>query len=114
MEFICLLSIIFVHYGVQEIVKIFQNFCLLLWERLEVKIFNQAITVKYAIQVNSAIFFFFHIIQVEGNDKYVDSGPPFLIFLHPALGPLWEVTRQKVSVFDLVIFAVNAFFPLLS
>ncbi|XP_022746783.1 UTP--glucose-1-phosphate uridylyltransferase 3, chloroplastic-like isoform X2 [Durio zibethinus] len=33
--------------------------------------------------------------QVEGNDKYVDSRPPFLIFLHPALGPLWEVTRQK-------------------
>lgn len=33
--------------------------------------------------------------EVEGNDKYVDSGPPFLIFLHPALGPLWEVPRQK-------------------
>ncbi|XP_022746788.1 UTP--glucose-1-phosphate uridylyltransferase 3, chloroplastic-like isoform X5 [Durio zibethinus] len=33
--------------------------------------------------------------EVEGNDKYVDSRPPFLIFLHPALGPLWEVTRQK-------------------
>ncbi|XP_034906978.1 UTP--glucose-1-phosphate uridylyltransferase 3, chloroplastic isoform X2 [Populus alba] len=35
--------------------------------------------------------------QIEGNDKYVDSGPPFLIFLHPALGPLWEVTRQKFN-----------------
>ncbi|OMO50056.1 hypothetical protein CCACVL1_30665 [Corchorus capsularis] len=35
--------------------------------------------------------------EVEGNDKYVDSGPPFLIFLHPALGPLWEITRQKFS-----------------
>ncbi|KAJ7959622.1 UTP--glucose-1-phosphate uridylyltransferase 3 chloroplastic [Quillaja saponaria] len=33
--------------------------------------------------------------EVEGNDKYVDSGPPFLILLHPALGPLWEVSRQK-------------------
>ncbi|XP_042512379.1 UTP--glucose-1-phosphate uridylyltransferase 3, chloroplastic isoform X2 [Macadamia integrifolia] len=33
--------------------------------------------------------------EIEGNDKYVDSGPPFLILLHPALGPLWEVTRQK-------------------
>ncbi|XWS65818.1 hypothetical protein CRYUN_Cryun05aG0146300 [Craigia yunnanensis] len=33
--------------------------------------------------------------EVEENDKYVDSGPPFLIFFHPALGPLWEVTRQK-------------------
>ncbi|KAI8004688.1 hypothetical protein LOK49_LG08G00689 [Camellia lanceoleosa] len=36
------------------------------------------------------------IPKIEGNDKYVDSGPPYLIFLHPALGPLWEVTRQKV------------------
>ncbi|KAJ6720605.1 UTP--GLUCOSE-1-PHOSPHATE URIDYLYLTRANSFERASE 3 CHLOROPLASTIC [Salix viminalis] len=35
--------------------------------------------------------------QIEGNDKYVESGPPFLIFLHPALGPLWEVTRQKFN-----------------
>lgn len=53
-------------------------------------------------------------MQVEGNDKYVDSGPPFLIFLHPALGPLWEVTRQKVSIFRLLVdskvFAVNASF----
>lgn len=37
------------------------------------------------------------VLQIEGNDKYVDSGPPFLILLHPALGPLWEITRQKVS-----------------
>lgn len=35
------------------------------------------------------------IPEIEGNDKYADSGPPYLIFLHPALGPLWEVTRQK-------------------
>ena len=34
-----------------------------------------------------------YIMQVEGNDKYVGFGPPFLIFFHPALGPLWEVTR---------------------
>ncbi|KGN45802.2 UTP--glucose-1-phosphate uridylyltransferase 3, chloroplastic [Cucumis sativus] len=34
---------------------------------------------------------------VESNEKYVDSGPPYLILLHPALGPLWEVTRQKFS-----------------
>ncbi|XP_059301994.1 UTP--glucose-1-phosphate uridylyltransferase 3, chloroplastic isoform X1 [Lycium ferocissimum] len=33
--------------------------------------------------------------KIEGNEKYVDSGPPFLILLHPALGPLWEITRQK-------------------
>uniref|UniRef100_A0A5B7BSI7 UGP3-like C-terminal hexapeptide repeats domain-containing protein n=1 Tax=Davidia involucrata TaxID=16924 RepID=A0A5B7BSI7_DAVIN len=35
------------------------------------------------------------IPEIEGNDKYVDSGPPYLILLHPALGPFWEVTRQK-------------------
>ncbi|KAL3837765.1 hypothetical protein ACJIZ3_022356 [Penstemon smallii] len=33
--------------------------------------------------------------KVEGNEKYINSGPPYLILLHPALGPLWEVTRQK-------------------
>ncbi|KAL8119786.1 UTP--glucose-1-phosphate uridylyltransferase 3, chloroplastic [Apium graveolens] len=37
------------------------------------------------------------IPEIGGNDKYADSGPPYLIFLHPALGPLWEVTRQKFS-----------------
>ncbi|XP_027159295.1 UTP--glucose-1-phosphate uridylyltransferase 3, chloroplastic [Coffea eugenioides] len=35
------------------------------------------------------------IPKILGNEDYVDSGPPFLILLHPALGPLWEVTRQK-------------------
>lgn len=38
-----------------------------------------------------------HCLQIESNDKYADSGPPYFILLHPALGPLWEVTRQKVS-----------------
>ncbi|XP_027337973.1 UTP--glucose-1-phosphate uridylyltransferase 3, chloroplastic [Abrus precatorius] len=33
--------------------------------------------------------------EIEANETYVDSGPPFLILLHPALGPLWEVTKQK-------------------
>ncbi|KAE9587726.1 putative UTP--glucose-1-phosphate uridylyltransferase [Lupinus albus] len=33
--------------------------------------------------------------EIKANENYVDSGPPFLILLHPALGPLWEVTRQK-------------------
>ncbi|KAK2982498.1 hypothetical protein RJ640_026341 [Escallonia rubra] len=37
------------------------------------------------------------IPQIEGNEKYADSGPPYLILLHPALGPLWEVTRQKFN-----------------
>ncbi|XP_062092454.1 UTP--glucose-1-phosphate uridylyltransferase 3, chloroplastic isoform X2 [Humulus lupulus] len=36
------------------------------------------------------------IPEIEGNEKYI-SGPPFLILLHPALGPLWEVTRQKFN-----------------
>ncbi|KAL8210763.1 hypothetical protein R6Q57_005200 [Mikania cordata] len=34
-------------------------------------------------------------MQIDSNDKYADCGPPYLILLHPALGPLWEVTRQK-------------------
>ncbi|EFH54316.1 hypothetical protein ARALYDRAFT_486043 [Arabidopsis lyrata subsp. lyrata] len=33
--------------------------------------------------------------MIEANDKYVDSPPPYIILLHPALGPLWEVSRQK-------------------
>ncbi|KAL5568814.1 hypothetical protein UlMin_025389 [Ulmus minor] len=33
--------------------------------------------------------------EIEGNEKYLVSGPPFLILLHPALGPLWEVMKQK-------------------
>ncbi|KNA24035.1 hypothetical protein SOVF_019800 [Spinacia oleracea] len=35
------------------------------------------------------------IPEVGGNENYIKSGPPYLIFLHPALGPLWEVSRQK-------------------
>jgi len=34
---------------------------------------------------------------MAGNHCYVDNGPPFLILLHPALGPLWDVTRQKIK-----------------
>ncbi|XP_039138801.1 uncharacterized protein LOC120276130 isoform X2 [Dioscorea cayenensis subsp. rotundata] len=37
-------------------------------------------------------------IRVEDNTKYLQSGPPFLILLHPALGPLWEITRQKIRL----------------
>ncbi|MED6186045.1 UTP--glucose-1-phosphate uridylyltransferase 3, chloroplastic [Stylosanthes scabra] len=33
--------------------------------------------------------------EIEANGNYVNLEPPFLILLHPALGPLWEVTRQK-------------------
>lgn len=38
------------------------------------------------------------VLQVEKNEIYLESGPPYLIFLHPALGPLWEVSRQKVRL----------------
>jgi len=50
------------------------------------------------------------MMQIKGNDEYVDSGPPFLILLHPALGPLWEVSRQKVSLqywLSCVLWAVS-------
>ncbi|WOK95503.1 UTP--glucose-1-phosphate uridylyltransferase 3, chloroplastic [Canna indica] len=33
--------------------------------------------------------------MIEDNSKYFNSGPPFLVFLHPSLGPLWQVIRQK-------------------
>ncbi|XP_078435521.1 UDP-glucose pyrophosphorylase 3 [Wolffia australiana] len=33
--------------------------------------------------------------KIKDNSEYLYSGPPFLILLHPALGPLWDVTRQK-------------------
>lgn len=35
------------------------------------------------------------IPEITDNSKYLHSGPPFIILLHPALGPIWEVTRQK-------------------
>ncbi|OEL24788.1 UTP--glucose-1-phosphate uridylyltransferase 3, chloroplastic [Dichanthelium oligosanthes] len=33
--------------------------------------------------------------MVKDNSEYLHSGPPFLIFLHPALGPFWDIIRQK-------------------
>ncbi|GJM88851.1 hypothetical protein PR202_ga05423 [Eleusine coracana subsp. coracana] len=33
--------------------------------------------------------------EVKDNSEYLHSGPPFLIFLHPALGPFWDIIRQK-------------------
>jgi len=47
-------------------------------------------------------------MQIEANENYVDSGPPFLILLHPALGPLWEVTKQKVTLYYYVIFSIRS------
>ncbi|CAM6096695.1 unnamed protein product [Calypogeia fissa] len=35
--------------------------------------------------------------QMEGNQCYVEYGPPFLVFFHPSLGPLWDVIRQKIK-----------------
>lgn len=56
------------------------------------------------------LFSLLRIMQIEDNDQYVNSGPPFLIFLHPALGPLWEVTRQKVhSQFSGCPFSIFGF-----
>ncbi|KAF0923828.1 hypothetical protein E2562_007690 [Oryza meyeriana var. granulata] len=34
--------------------------------------------------------------KVKDNSEYLRCGPPFLIFLHPALGPFWDIIRQKV------------------
>ncbi|KAJ7194900.1 hypothetical protein O6H91_Y513800 [Diphasiastrum complanatum] len=34
--------------------------------------------------------------QMEGKHCYIESGPPFLIYLHPGLGPLWEIVHQKI------------------
>ncbi|CAN6350728.1 unnamed protein product [Urochloa humidicola] len=33
--------------------------------------------------------------QIKDNSEYLHSGPPFLIFLHPALGPFWDIIHQK-------------------
>ncbi|KAG2626888.1 hypothetical protein PVAP13_3KG484372 [Panicum virgatum] len=33
--------------------------------------------------------------MVKDNSEYLHSGPPFLIFLHPALGPFWDIIQQK-------------------
>jgi len=37
--------------------------------------------------------------QMLGNHCYVDTGPPFIVLQHPALGPLWDVIRQKVQLY---------------
>jgi len=34
--------------------------------------------------------------EMLGNHCYVDNGPPFIVLQHPALGPLWDVIRQKI------------------
>lgn len=34
---------------------------------------------------------------MEGNVFYLDCPPPFFVVWHPALGPLWDVVRQKIQ-----------------
>lgn len=34
--------------------------------------------------------------EMVGNHCYVDTGPPFIVLQHPALGPLWSIIRQKI------------------
>ncbi|XBJ11011.1 hypothetical protein VPH35_015774 [Triticum aestivum] len=33
--------------------------------------------------------------EVKDNNEYLHSGLPFIIFLHPALGPFWDIVKQK-------------------
>jgi hypothetical protein len=51
----------------------------------------------------SYLCYVFSLWQIGADANYVDSGPPFLILLHPALGPLWEVTRQKVTLYIMLL-----------
>ncbi|KAL2635747.1 hypothetical protein R1flu_007226 [Riccia fluitans] len=34
--------------------------------------------------------------EMEDHHRYVDSGPPFIVLIHPSLGPLWNIVSQKV------------------
>ncbi|KAH9535818.1 hypothetical protein CY35_17G073500 [Sphagnum magellanicum] len=44
--------------------------------------------------------------KMESNHCYVDSWPPFIVLLHPAMGPLWDITRQKLKG-SLLVKATN-------
>lgn len=37
-----------------------------------------------------------NIPRMEDNQCYLETGPPYIAVLHPALGPLWDVVRQKI------------------
>eukprot|EP00897_Mesotaenium_endlicherianum_P008591 jgi/Mesen1/7760/ME000408S06868 len=37
--------------------------------------------------------------KMENNQCYLESGPPFIVLFNPALGPLWDVIRQKLDTF---------------
>jgi hypothetical protein len=32
-----------------------------------------------------------------GGDEYLRRGPSYMVWLHPALGPLWDVIHQKIT-----------------
>jgi hypothetical protein len=51
--------------------------------------------------------------QMLGNHCYVDNGPPFIGLLHPALGPLWDVVRQKVQLLLYVFIHIYNHFSIL-
>lgn len=35
--------------------------------------------------------------EMRMGEEYLSKGPSFLVWMHPALGPLWRVTRQKIQ-----------------
>eukprot|EP00241_Pyramimonas_parkeae_P004556 CAMPEP_0114241130 /NCGR_PEP_ID=MMETSP0058-20121206/9473_1 /TAXON_ID=36894 /ORGANISM="Pyramimonas parkeae, CCMP726" /LENGTH=896 /DNA_ID=CAMNT_0001353645 /DNA_START=274 /DNA_END=2964 /DNA_ORIENTATION=+ len=35
--------------------------------------------------------------EMRMGEEYLSKGPSFLAWMHPALGPLWRVTRQKIQ-----------------
>ncbi|KAI5055644.1 hypothetical protein GOP47_0029165 [Adiantum capillus-veneris] len=34
--------------------------------------------------------------MIESIECYLEFGPPFIALLHPAIGPLWSITQQKI------------------
>ncbi|BFI29308.1 UTP---glucose-1-phosphate uridylyltransferase [Marchantia polymorpha subsp. ruderalis] len=38
-----------------------------------------------------------HMPEMEDNHRYVDSGPPFIVLIHPSIGPLWDIVSQKIQ-----------------
>ncbi|MCO5573851.1 hypothetical protein L7F22_027626 [Adiantum nelumboides] len=34
--------------------------------------------------------------EMESTECYLEFGPPFIALLHPAIGPLWSITQQKI------------------
>eukprot|EP00250_Pteridium_aquilinum_P016574 c23169_g1_i1 orf=758-3574(+) len=34
--------------------------------------------------------------EMESTECYLEFGPPFIAFLHPAIGPLWSIVQQKI------------------